>query len=123
MLGNIVVVNRHDTAWRYSLGMDIQPIYIGRGTIWGNQASDKMYIGVNVLVGSREEAVTWYRGWLRKQYVNPKTAQYQGLRELAWRYLNGDSIVLMCSCKPKACHGDVLMEAIKGVARQISLEE
>ena len=34
------------------------------------------------------------------------------LRRLAVRVASGESLVLRCSCKPLACHGDVLKELI-----------
>ena len=66
-------------------------IYIGRPSKWGNP----FVIGVD---GNREEVIEQYRSWILEQ---PKL--------LADIYELKDK-TLGCFCKPKACHGDVLVE-------------
>ena len=70
-------------------------VYIGRGrgSKWGN----KFVIGRD---GEREEVIRKYREWLlgNKELMNC-------LYELKGK-------VLGCFCKPKACHGDVLVELV-----------
>ena len=68
-------------------------IYIGRGSKWGN----KFVIGKD---GDREEVVRRYREWI----LNNKEL-LGSLHELKGK-------VLGCFCKPKACHGDVLVELV-----------
>jgi len=69
-------------------------IYIGRGSKWGNP----FYIGSD---GTREEVIKKYRTWILNQ---PELLE--SLYELKDK-------VLGCWCKPKACHGDVLVELVK----------
>jgi uncharacterized protein YebE (UPF0316 family) len=69
-------------------------IYIGRGSKWGNP----FVIGRD---GSREQVIDLYKDYISKQ---PKLLN--DLKEL-------DGKILGCFCKPKACHGDVLVELIK----------
>lgn len=69
-------------------------VYIGRPSKWGNPCS----IGKD---GSREEVIEKYRQWLKNQ---PQ------LLNSLWE-LQGK--ILGCWCKPKPCHGDVLVEFIK----------
>ena len=67
-------------------------VYIGRPTKWGNP----FRIGRD---GTREEVIVKYRVWLLAQ---------PDLIAACKRELHGR--VLVCWCKPKACHGDVLAQ-------------
>jgi hypothetical protein len=80
-----VVVNKH-----YQ-GMTL---YIGRGSKWGNP----FVIGKD---GTREEVIAKYR-----QHLADSPELMDSLHELDGHWLG-------CFCKPKACHGDVLVEAFK----------
>lgn len=73
-------------------------IYIGRGSKWGNPFSHKKGTLAGHVVGSREEAITKYEEYLlnNQELVN-------ALSELKGKTLG-------CWCKPKACHGDVLLK-------------
>ena len=68
-------------------------VYIGRGSKWGN----KFVIGRD---GDRAEVIKKYREWIldNKELLS-------SLHELKGK-------VLGCFCKPKACHGDVLVELV-----------
>lgn len=52
-------------------------------------------------VGTREEAIAEFRKWVVKQ-----PALMRALPELRGKTLG-------CWCRPKACHGDVLVELLK----------
>lgn len=69
----------------------VDAVYIGRPTKWGNP----YVVGKD---GTREECVLMYEAWLLLD--NP-------LYEQAKKELKGKDLV--CFCKPKACHGDVLL--------------
>ena len=71
-------------------------IYIGRSSYWGNP----FIIGPD---GTREEVIELYR-----QYIEARPYMI----EKAKKELRGK--VLGCYCKPKACHGDVLLEIANG---------
>ena len=73
-------------------------IYIGRGSKWGNP----FVIGKD---GSRQEVIKKYSDYLKICLKN-KVITIDDLLEL-----NGAR--LGCYCKPKACHGDVLVRACK----------
>ena len=66
-------------------------VFIGRPSKWGN----KFIIGVH---GTRRQVIKLYEEWLR---ASPKRMRAVR-RELAGKDL-------VCYCKPKACHGDVLL--------------
>lgn len=74
-------------------------VYIGRPSKWGNHFSHLPASCAEVLVSSREEAIEKYKQWL---IARPE------LIEEAKKELKGKT--LGCWCKPKACHGDVLVE-------------
>lgn len=83
------VVNRHDHP-------DFD-VYIGRGTPWGNP----FIVGVH---GNLPQVI--------KRYEENVRAEIQaGTMDLT--PLIGKR--LACSCKPKPCHGDVLVKLIKEI--------
>jgi len=72
---------------------DEYDIYIGRGSKWGNP----YIIGRD---GTRSEVIKKYYKWIQNQ---PQLMN--SLYEL-------DGKILGCHCKPKACHGDILLKLI-----------
>lgn len=79
-----------------NLRTDHYDVYIGRGSKWGNPFK----IGQD---GDRDQVIRQYRRWLWEN--KPLLAQ---LTELEGKTLG-------CYCKPKACHGDVLIRAIEAM--------
>lgn len=73
-------------------------VYIGRPSIWGNPFSHLEVSKAEFKVASREEAVSRYREWISKQ------------PELLKQLPSLKGKVLGCWCKPKECHGDILVE-------------
>ena len=69
-------------------------IYIGRPSKWGNP----FQIGKD---GTREEVIEKFRNW-----INTQSDLLKDLHELKGKTLG-------CWCKPKSCHGDVLVELIE----------
>ena len=66
-----------------------EAVYIGRPGPWGNPFSG----------GTREQNIAAHRAWFLASPVLVAKAQSE---------LRGRTLV--CWCKPKACHGDVLLE-------------
>jgi hypothetical protein len=79
-------------------------IYIGRGSKWGNPFTWKEGTKANRLVRDREEAIECYEQYIRYERADLMAAIDDG--EL-------DKKTLVCYCKPKACHGDVLAQLVK----------
>ena len=71
-------------------------IYIGRPSIWGNPFME----GKD---GSRQEVIKKYREWIL--YSDDAEEQRKEIETLRGK-------VLGCWCKPKACHGDILIEIL-----------
>lgn len=91
---------------KYKVCMDDPDIvYIGRGSRWGNPYSHKEGTKAQVKVATREEAVDKYRKrlWL---LIREGMVTKEMLLAL-------DGKRLACYCAPQACHGDVLVAAIK----------
>lgn len=85
-----------------NLNKEPYDVYIGRGSKWGNpytHISDKETLASHI-VGSREEAMNKYR-----EYLSNNQELLDSLHEL-------DGKVIGCFCKPKSCHGDILIEFI-----------
>jgi len=69
--------------------------YIGRGSIWGN----RYQIGKD---GDRDEVIELYRGWFNDKIENDPVFREETLK------LKDKTLV--CFCKPKRCHGEVIAE-------------
>ncbi|MCK5018471.1 MAG: DUF4326 domain-containing protein [Candidatus Peribacteraceae bacterium] len=69
-------------------------VYIGRPSEWGNPFN----IGEH---GTRQEVIELYEEYLRKN------------EKLMAKIMELDSKVLGCWCKPKSCHGDVIVKIIQ----------
>lgn len=85
-----------------NLNNEAYDVYIGRGSKWGcpfTCIKDKPTLA-EFVVGSREEAIASY-----KEYILAKPELLEALGELEGK-------ILGCFCKPKSCHGDVLLELI-----------
>lgn len=68
-------------------------VYIGRGSKWGNP-----FLMRNE--SQRNEVIQKYEEYARARFTKADLQQLVGKR-------------LGCFCKPKACHGDVLVKLIK----------
>ena len=77
-----------------NLRKDKYTVYIGRGSIFGNP----FRIGVN----TREEVINLY-----KYYVKKKPKILKAIYNLP------EDAVLGCYCKPKDCHGDIIIKIWK----------
>ena len=75
-------------------------VYIGRPSKWGNPFK----IGKD---GTRKEVLEKYRQYL----LNNKL--------LMEDILSLDGEILGCYCKPKACHGDIIVETIENIINPI----
>lgn len=75
-------------------------VFIGRGSKWGNpftHIKDKITLA-ETIVETREEAIEKYR-----EYLSNNKELLDSLDELEGK-------ILGCYCKPKSCHGDILLE-------------
>lgn len=81
---------------------------IGRPSIWGNPYSHKEGTLAIYKTNSREESINKYREYLlNNEELMNKLPELEGK-------------VLGCWCKPKPCHGDIIIELLN---RRIDLEK
>lgn len=75
-------------------------VYIGRPSKWGNPFSHKTNTLANTIVSTRDMAIRAY-----ELYLSNGDGKHllKDLHELKDK-------VLVCYCKPQACHGDILAE-------------
>lgn len=84
------VVNKRDRLY---------DIYIGRGSIWGNPFTVEQF--------GRDGCIEKYEQYIRdKLRLNPEL--WQELQKLEGK-------VLGCFCKPKRCHGDILVKILEEI--------
>lgn len=84
-------------------------VYIGRGSKWGNPYSHLDNTKAEHRVATVEEAIEGYWMQLLHQIATLQITT-QDLLELEGKTLG-------CFCKPKPCHGDVIVEMIEWVKR------
>ena len=77
--------------------------YIGRGSVLGNP----FIIGKD---GDREEVIRKYKNYIWNCLRVVK--ELERLASIDHKY------VLGCHCKPKACHGDVIIKAVEYLNRE-----
>jgi hypothetical protein len=77
-------------------------VYVGRGSKWGNPYSHKVGTLAEHVVGSRREAIQKF-----EDYLLSNEELMESLSELKGKTLG-------CWCKPKSCHGDILLRYANG---------
>jgi hypothetical protein len=77
-------------------------VYVGRGSRWGNPYSHKEGTLAEHVVGSRSEAIQKF-----EEYLLSNEELMGSLSELKGKTLG-------CWCKPKSCHGDILLRYANG---------
>ncbi|WCO82145.1 hypothetical protein vBPpSSYP_163 [Pseudomonas phage vB_PpS_SYP] len=95
-----IVVNKH---WQ-----DFQ-VYIGRGSKWGNPYSHKEGTKALFKVDTVEQAIAGYRDHLWGQ-IREGSISIDDLKSLAGKSLG-------CTCKPRPCHGDIIVKAVEWALR------
>jgi len=80
-------------------------VYVGRGSKWGNPYSHKEGTLAEEVVRSRSEAIKNY-----EEYLLSNEELMRSLPELKGK-------VLGCWCKPKSCHGDILLKYANGPSK------
>jgi hypothetical protein len=89
-------------------------VYIGRGSPLGNpftSIKDKQTKAKEVC-DSREESVRKYRIWLMGE-IEKKNPLITNELNRIWKLSKQGDVFLVCFCKPKLCHGDVIKEIVE----------
>jgi len=95
-------------------------IYIGRGSSlgnkWSSKESSKDYV---VKTDSREESVRKYKNWFLKKVSEREKKVMESLRKILKREQETGEVNLVCYCKPKLCHGDVIKSFLERIKSKI----
>lgn len=104
MQGTITVVNGYKEGFNTG-------IYIGRGgkgkaqSPFANPFTVKDY-GLKLCLKK-------YKEWLQEKLKDKNSPQRVQLETLAEMVMNGHNIRLVCFCKPKPCHGDIVKQILE----------
>lgn len=82
-------------------------VYIGRGSVWGNDWSHLPETKAKFKVDTRDDAIVEYKNHLWKQ-MREGVITKDMLRSLSGKRLG-------CFCKPQSCHGDVIAKAVSWI--------
>lgn len=88
-------------------------VYIGRGSILGNpytSIKSKQTKAVCVC-DSREESINSFDIYIQEQLAN-KNLEICNEFNRIWKMAKGNGVNLVCFCKPKDCHGDIIKRII-----------
>lgn len=83
--------------------------YVGRGTPLGNKHD----------TGNRIKDIADFRKDLWKEMHKPNSKMIEELNRLYRIWKGTGKLVLVCSCKPKACHADVIKSALLWTDAQV----
>lgn len=111
----VEVLNRHHLQQPWTEGCD----YIGRGTPLGNPYTVEEHgrEGCLSLYHKDLGAIVASQGTVQNTLI-PAASAWAELLRLVRLYRLGKYVGLVCSCKPKDCHGDIVQRAIVYLARQ-----
>jgi hypothetical protein len=87
--------------------------YIGRGSVLGNPYTSKILheTKAQFKCSSKEESIKSYKNYLNKKIENKDKNICDELNKIYLKSLETD-IYLVCYCKPKMCHGDIIKTII-----------
>jgi hypothetical protein len=101
--GQVIVVNQ-----KHLLTQPIGAVYVGRPTPLGNPfALPKVHTDQQ-----RQDCIAKYRVWLLDKLQDTNSPQYKAFEELKAQFLRQKSLMLICWCRPLACHADVIRELL-----------
>ena len=81
-------------------------VYIGRGSVFGNEWSHRPGTKATYRVRTRQEAIDRYREWLHATLAD-STAVTVAFNKLLTE-ARTSAVMLLCYCAPHPCHGDVI---------------
>ncbi len=94
-------------------------VYIGRGSIVGNPYThlDSKYDGA-ITVKTRKEAIELYGDYMDKK-INTSDEFKNYMNDILEEAKQHD-VNLVCFCKPKSCHGDIIKKYLDNKIREDS---
>jgi hypothetical protein len=99
----VTVENKRNTS---KIPLDVQQIYIGRGSPLGNP------FPINPKQ-DRDKVCEMYSEYFHTQMKDKQSPVYKEMARI-WRIVRtGQKIALICYCSPHRCHGDSLKEFLE----------
>lgn len=102
----------------------VQEVYIGRGSALGNPFTHLPIEKSKAIfqVESREKAIEEYERWIWQKIGDKDEAVIKELENIKSKAKAG-KVYLVCYCKPKKCHGDIIKMIVeKSIKQNISLK-
>lgn len=89
-------------------------IYIGRGSVLGNPFTSIPIdrTKAEFQCNSREESIEMFKEYIINK-INNKDKQVCDELNFIYKIAKDRNVNLICYCKPKSCHGDVIKEIIE----------
>lgn len=102
---SITVVNK------YKHSPTENDVYIGRGSVLGNPFTSiqDRQTKAEFICESREESVEMFRDYLFRKIAEKD----KKICDVLNRIYKMPEVNLVCFCKPKSCHGDIIREIIE----------
>lgn len=109
-LGQLNVVNKYH-AIPYYQHDGLYDICIMRGYPLGNPfaISDKL---------TRETVILNYQKYITDEIAKDNQLIIDALNDISYKIMQGHDINLICCCKPKACHGDIIKSGIESAIKE-----
>lgn len=113
----IFVVNKHKCKPKPN------DVYIGRGSALGNPFTHRELENTKAQYhcASRDEAISNYEQYLLEKVQQRDTRICEQLNRIYSEAIKGD-VNLVCFCKPKSCHGEVIKRLVEEKINLKSLE-
>lgn len=93
-------------------------VYIGRGSVLGNPFTSikSRKTKATFVCNSIEESITSFEKYIQNKISKDKDKDKVNCGELnrIWKLAKEGDVNLVCFCKPKSCHGDVIKNIIEG---------
>lgn len=113
-IGKITVVNK------YIHTPTDNDFYIGRGSPLGNPFKiGEQSIAKHPHVLTREDVIAEYKPYIRNQIDRENQAVLGALNLIGHKCLDGQDVNLVCFCKPRECHGDVIKSIIEAKLQEV----
>lgn len=107
----IKVINKH----KHISNNTSVDFYIGRGSPLGNPYTSiqDRKTKAEFVCSSREESISCYKEYLTKKISKKDKLICDKLNKIYLTAKSGKDVNLICFCKPKPCHGDIIKELIE----------
>ena len=116
LMNSLRVIEMIKVVNKYQHEVTEKDIYIGRGSPLGNPfvgSKDVEKTKGEVQCESRDEAILQFDKYLNDM-VEMKDEQICNELNRIWTMAKKGDVVLVCYCKPKNCHGDMIRNLIEG---------